>query len=603
MRNMSEQQLAELCSRWLGLFEQALHAGTPQALRALFEQDSYWRDVLTFTWHLNTVTGADTIAQSLLELQPDTQARNFQLCPGRTPPRLVMRGGRESIEALFEFETHRARSSGVMRLVVDASDSTQARVWTLSTNLDELVGFEERLGSRRPKGESYARNFGGPNWLDYRDAARKFADHDPTVIVVGGGQAGLGIAARLGQLGIDTLIVDRGERVGDNWRKRYHSLTLHNEVHVNHLPYMPFPETWPVYIPKDKLANWFEAYVEAMELNYWTSTEFLSGDYDEAGGHWAVRLRDRFGIERIMHPRHVVMATGVSGLPNMPQVAGLDQFAGELMHASQYTEGSRWRDRKALILGTGNSAHDIAHDLHGHGAHPTLVQRSPTTIVSVEPSGQLVYSLYSEGPPTDDCDLIAASVPYPLLKRGFQLLVERMTEHDRELLDALENVGFRMDIGDDATGFQMKYLRRGGGYYMNVGCSELVVSGAVGLLQFDTIEHFDARGAQLKNGDHVTADLVVLATGYQGQQELVRHIFGDTIADRVGPIWGFDEAGELRNMWKRTAQAGLWFTAGSLAQSRIFSKYLALQIKACEEGLIDKHMPAAKASAKLAIAS
>ena len=72
------------------------------------------------------------------------------------------------------------------------------------------------------------------------------------------------------QLQIDTLIVDRWPRIGDNWRKRYHALTLHNQVQVNHLPYMPFPPNWPVYIPKDKLANWFEAYVEAMELNFWT---------------------------------------------------------------------------------------------------------------------------------------------------------------------------------------------------------------------------------------------------------------------------------------------------------------------------------------------
>ena len=130
------------------------------------------------------------------------------------------------------------------------------------TTLEELHGYRGRPPAPERR-RTFSRDFGGENWLDQRRKARAYADRDPAVLIVGGGQAGLAIAARLGQLGVDTLIVDRHERVGDNWRKRYHSLTLHNEVHVNHLPYMPFPPTWPVYIPKDKLANWFEAYVEA----------------------------------------------------------------------------------------------------------------------------------------------------------------------------------------------------------------------------------------------------------------------------------------------------------------------------------------------------
>jgi putative flavoprotein involved in K+ transport len=105
------------------------------------------------------------------------------------------------------------------------------------------------------------------------------------------GQSGLCIAARLKQLDVDTLIVDRMQRIGDNWRKRYHALTLHNQVQVNHLPYMLFPPSWPTYIPKDKLANWFESYVDGMELNFWTGPEFEGGSYDEKEGRWTVTLR------------------------------------------------------------------------------------------------------------------------------------------------------------------------------------------------------------------------------------------------------------------------------------------------------------------------
>ncbi len=406
------------------------------------------------------------------------------------------------------------------------------------------------------------------------------------MLVVGGGQAGLSIAARLTQLQVDTLIVDRGERIGDNWRKRYHALTLHNQVQVNHLPYMPFPPNWPVYIPKDKLAGWFEVYVESMELNYWTGTEFEAGTYDERAGRWSVVLRRPDGTKREMRPRHVVMATGVSGIPNLPDIPTLRNFGGEVLHSSQYDDGEAWQGKKALVVGTGNSGHDIAQDLYSSGAEVTLVQRSSTLIVNIEPSAQLAYALYDEGPPLEDCDLITASIPLALARKSHILLTERARDLDRELLDGLERVGFKLDFGEDGTGWQFKYLTRGGGYYFNVGCSDLVAEGEIGLVQFSDIAGFVAEGARLRNGDTLAADLIVLATGYKGQEYLVRRLFGDEVAGRVGPIWGFGDEQELRNMFTRTAQPGLWFIAGSLAQCRIYSRYLALQIKACEIGLI-----------------
>ena len=356
------------------------------------------------------------------------------------------------------------------------------------------------------------------------------------------------------------------------------------------MPYMPFPDTWPTYVPKDKLANWFEAYADAMELNVWNSAEFAGGDYDDKEECWTVTLRRADGSERIMRPRHVVMAVGVSGIKSMPELPDLNEFAGTVVHSTDYTDGEPWAGKRALIIGTGNSGHDVAQDLHSHGAQATLVQRRPTTVVSVEPSGQLVYGLYKEGPPTEDCDLIVTSVPFPILKRTYQLIVKESQKADKDLLEKLEAVGFKMDVGEDGTGFQMKYLQRGGGYYLNVGCSELIIEGEVGLLQFDEIDTFVPEGARLKDGRTVPADLLVMATGYKGQQDLMRLFFGDKIAERAGPVWGFSDDGELANMWKRTGQPGLWFIAGSLAQCRIYSKYLALQIKACEEGIIPRKL-------------
>jgi putative flavoprotein involved in K+ transport len=572
---------------WLARFEQALAKPDDDLLKPLFHPESYWRDVLALSWNTQTVNGADSIISELKAHAGSTSPSGFKIDPDRAGPRHVTRAGTRTGEAMFGFETAQGRGSGILRLVPDASDGNRLKAWTLLTALDELKGFEEQQGISRPRGQSYSRDFRGPNWLDLRKASAEYADRDPDVLVVGGGHAGLTIAARLKQLQIDTLIVDREARVGDNWRNRYHALTLHNQVQVNHLPYMPFPPNWPVYIPKDKLANWFEAYVESMELNYWTGTEFESGSYDAAEGRWSVVLRRAEGSTRTIRPRHVVMATGVSGIPNLPDIPTLKDFAGPVMHSSRYQDGETWKGKKAIVIGTGNSGHDIAQDLHSSGAEVTLVQRSSTLITNIEPSAQLAYAAYNEGT-LDDNDLIATSMPLTLAKRSHVMLTEQSKAFDKELLDRLERVGFKLDFGDGGTGWQFKYLTRGGGYYFNVGCSDLVASGAIKLRQFSDIEAFAAQGAQMKDGEALPADLIVLATGYKPQEVLVRKLFGDEITERVGPIWGFGDGHELRNMYTRTGQPGLWFIAGSLAQCRINSKYLALQIKAIEVGLLPR---------------
>src|SRR6202162_5652639 len=320
---------------WLAQFETALAKPDDFLLKTLFHPDSYWRDVLALSWNLQTINGADAILRALKAHAGRAQPAGFRIDPDRAAPRRVSRAGTHTIETIFKFETAEGRGSGILRLIPDAGDGNRLKAATLLTALDELKGFEEQQGTSRPRGQAYSRDFRGPNWLDLRKAAADYADCDPTVLVIGGGQSGLCLAARLKpwgggtwggrpgrctparlkQLDVDTLIVDREVRIGDNWRKRYHALTLHNQVQVNHLPYMPFPPNWPVYIPKDKLANWFEAYVEAMELNYWTGTEFESGAYDEAQGRWSVVLRRADGSTRELHPRHVVRATSVRGIP------------------------------------------------------------------------------------------------------------------------------------------------------------------------------------------------------------------------------------------------------------------------------------------------
>ena len=569
---------------WLAAFGDALAGADAAAAAGLFLADGHWRDILAFSWQIETLSGRLAVETKFARSVKAIRPSGFRLAEDRTPPRRVTRAGVEATEAIFEFTTACGAGSGVLRLVPDPADGA-LRAWTLLTSLMSLHDHPERFSAARAGGDAFKREFGGDNWLDLRNRARAYADHEPAVLVVGGGQAGLGIAARLTHLGVDTLIVDREARIGDNWRKRYHSLTLHNEVTVNHLPYMPFPPTWPTYIPKDMLANWFEAYVEALELNYWAGMSLSAGHYDTQAGAWRITLQRSDGSQRLVRPRHLVFATGVSAIPVTPELPGLQDFAGSVVHSGAYSDGQAWRGRKALVLGAGNSAHDVAQDLEASGAEVTMIQRGSSHIVSLA-EAQNVYAIYAEGPSLEDCDLLATSFPFPVLRQGYRLTTAASAEVDKELLDGLAARGFELNAGVDDGGFQMSYLQRGGGYYFNVGCSELIVEGKIGLLQFDQIERFTPEGAKLHNGGTLPADLLVLATGFKNLQDTVRAYLGDDVAERIGPVWGFDEGGELHNMWRRTAQPGLWFTAGSLAQCRIYSRFLALQIKACEEGML-----------------
>jgi cation diffusion facilitator CzcD-associated flavoprotein CzcO len=578
----TDQDAAVALADWIDAFQAAV--GDCDGLARCFAAGGYWRDILALTWSYSTWSGSAEIASALLR---SARPRDLRLAPDRMAPRLVKRGGKTVVEGYIDFSTDAGDGTAFARLY-SAEPGELPQAFMFLTTLQQLRGHEEAVGDRRPTGVEFSYNFSGDNWLDQRRKAAEFADRDPEVVIVGGGQAGLAVAARLGRIGVDALLIERNDRIGDNWRLRYHSLTLHNEVWANSLPYLPFPPTWPTFVPKDMLAGWLEGYADAMELNVWTGTECIGAVYDEQSATWTVRLRRPGGdpAGREVRARHLVLATGsVSGVPRLPSLPGLDSFAGEIVHSSQFSSGTRYRGQHAIVIGTGNSGHDVAQDLYSNGASVTIVQRSPTCVVSLVPSGTLVYKLYAEGP-VDDIDLITAAIPYPVLRDTYQWLTAKTCELDRELLDGLQAAGFELDFGADQTGFHMKYLRQGGGYYINVGCSELIADGKIALAHARDLVTFTPDGMQLTGSDVIPADLVVLATGYETQQAGIRRLCGQQVADRVGPVWGFDEQGFMRGMWTRTGQDHLWLMGGALNECRLFSRFLALQIKADLVGLL-----------------
>jgi putative flavoprotein involved in K+ transport len=576
-----------IAARWLETFGAALERGDVDAAVALFGEECYWRDLVSFTWNIATVEGRAGIAAMLRETLAATAPRAFAVDGAATATGPV-------VEAWFTFETGVARGRGHLRLRDGVG-------YTLLTTMVELKGHEERRGRTRPKGVEHGVHADRRSWAEQRaaDAAELGISRQPYVLIVGGGQGGIALGARLKQLGVPTLIVERNARAGDSWRKRYKSLCLHDPVWYDHLPYLPFPDTWPVFSPKDKIGDWLEMYTKVMELDYWTSSEVTGAAFDEASGTWTVTVR-RGGETLTLHPRQLVLATGMSGVPNVPAFPGADRFRGVQVHSSQHAGGDGWAGKRVVVIGSNNSAHDICADLWEHGADVTMVQRTSTHVIRSETLMELALgALYSEdaverGITTDTADLIFASIPYRILPDIQRPAAEEAARRDADFYDRLRKAGFLVDFGDDGSGLFMKYLRRGSGYYIDVGASELIADGRVKLRSGVQVTGLGETGVLLDDGSELPADLVVYATGYGSMNGWAAKIISQEVADRVGKCWGLGSGttkdpgpweGELRNMWKPTRQPGLWFHGGNLHQSRHYSQFLALQLKARQEGI------------------
>jgi len=597
----------EAAQAWLQSFADALAAGDGASVGALFHDESYWRDLVAFTWNIKTAEGRAAVEAMAVATGPAAAAGEFQIDNDT--------GGASDndgvIEAWFTFTTGVGRGRGLLRL-------RAGKCWTLLTTLAELKGFEEKDGRHgtRERGVAHGAHRERQTWLERRrrEAEELGITRQPYCVIIGGGQGGIGLAARLRRLGVPTIIIEKNPRAGDSWRNRYRSLCLHDPVWYDHMPYLPFPDHWPVFSPKDKIGDWLEAYAKVMELNYWASTRCLSAKFDAEAGEWQVTVRrgdggdgdgdggsgDGDGETIVLRPKQLVLATGMSGVPNMPEFPGASDFTGTLCHSSAHKGARGWGGKRCVVIGSNNSAHDIAAELWEAGAEVTMVQRSSTHVARSETLMEFALGdLYSEravaaGMTTAKADLIFASVPYKIMHAMHIPVYEKIAAHDKALYDALAAAGFMLDFGEDGSGLFMKYLRRGSGYYIDVGASQLIADGAIKLKSGVEVDHLTATGVVLTDGGELPADLIVCATGYGSMNGWAAQLISREVADKVGKCWGLGSdtrkdpgpwEGELRNMWKPTQQEALWFHGGNLHQSRHYSQFLALQLKARMEGI------------------
>ncbi|KWX23118.1 FAD-dependent oxidoreductase [Mycolicibacterium wolinskyi] len=580
----------ERVDAWLAEFEAALAARDIDRVLDKFATDSFWRDLVAFTWNIKTVEGHEGIGDMLTARLHDTDPSGFRT---RETPTEDFDGDAVITSAFIEFETATGRGNGHLRLRDD-------KAWTLLTTLQELKGHEERKGATRPLGAVHGSDPDTRSWAEKRldEELTLGYTEQPYIVVIGGGQGGIALGARLRQLGVPAIVVDKHERPGDQWRKRYKSLCLHDPVWYDHLPYLPFPANWPVFAPKDKIGDWLEFYTRVMEVPYWNSTTCLSASYDEKEQRWTVEV-DRKGERVTLRPVHLVLATGMSGKPNVPVLPGQELFRGDQHHSSHHPGPDRYVGKRAVVIGSNNSAHDICKALYENDVDVTMVQRSSTHIVKSDSLMEIgLGDLYSEravaaGMTTEKADLTFASLPYRIMADFQRPIYDAIRQRDKDFYARLEAAGFDLDFGDDDSGLFMKYLRRGSGYYIDVGASDLIADGSIKLAH-GQVDRLTENSVILADGTELPADVVVYATGFGSMNGWAADLIGQDVADKVGKVWGLGSGttkdpgpweGEQRNMWKPTQQENLWFHGGNLHQSRHYSLYLALQLKARHEGL------------------
>lgn len=580
----------ERVDTWLADFESALADRDIERVVGKFATDSFWRDLVSFTWNLKTVEGHEGITDMLAARLNDTDPSGFRTAETPTED---FDGEHVITSAFIEFETSAGRGKGHLRLRDELG-------WTLLTTLQELKGHEERKGTNRPLGAIHGSDPDTRSWSEKRldEELTLGYSQQPYTLVIGGGQGGIALGARLRQLGVPAIVVDQHERPGDQWRKRYKSLCLHDPVWYDHLPYLPFPANWPVFAPKDKIGDWLEFYTRVMEVPYWSSTTCLSATYDEHEQRWTVEV-NRNGEAVTLRPVQLVLATGMSGKPNIPTLPGQEVFRGEQHHSSHHPGPDRYVGKRAVVLGANNSAHDICKALYENDVDVTMIQRSSTHIVKSDSLMELgLGALYSEravaaGMTTEKADLTFASLPYAIMADFQRPIYDAIRQRDKDFYARLEAAGFDLDFGDDDSGLFMKYLRRGSGYYIDVGACELVADGSIKLAHGE-VDRLTENSVILADGTELPADVVVYATGFGSMNGWAADLISQEVADRIGKVWGLGSGttkdpgpweGEQRNMWKPTQQPNLWLHGGNLHQSRHYSLYLALQLKARYEGL------------------
>ncbi|EXL54425.1 hypothetical protein FOCG_05294 [Fusarium oxysporum f. sp. radicis-lycopersici 26381] len=605
---------AKVAEEFIHVFAKAVEAQDVDAIISAVHENGYWKDVELLTWDIRTLHGHDQIGTMLTERLSKTAITDIRLNP-HVPATVETLGPDLSFILLhLEFDFAHGTGVGVARLspfkaktgtATDLADAKSWMIYSVGTAIETVHGWDAEYGDKeRYQAGKYHDPLGkSRTYQQIRDdeAAGK-EGFQPTVVIIGAGHTGLSMAARCKVLGIPHLIIEKGDGPGCSWASRYASLSLHGPTFTNHLPYLPFPHWFPVFLPAQQLAKFLKNYANVMDLNIWANST-LDGKtavYDEDEGKWTLTVTRQDGTKHILHPRHLMIATGISGtLPNTPEVPGMNDFrqnGGIITHSSHHRTDPEWKGKRAIVVGAATSGHDISFELTENGCDVTMIQRSATHVMSVEKSVRHLWKSREktgrrEGQDIDILDqanFLKHSYPveYEVMPRGQKIA----REIDADLLQSLRDVGYRLHDGYHGGGAYSMFPFDQGGFYWDTGCCKLIADGKIKLVHSE-IEHFTTDGVKYKDGSSQKADVVVFATGYMNSKSAIQALLGDEMAKKCHERWEKGNAfflgpeGDSIINYCPLPQKGLYAMFHQFAFCRFHSARLALRIKAEELGI------------------
>ncbi|KAJ7184407.1 FAD/NAD-P-binding domain-containing protein [Mycena filopes] len=574
----------QVASSWLQQYGECLTSSDIRGAVSCFRPDGFLRDVLVFTWDNRTLNGHEKIAAYLEDTIASTRITDVELDtrPGLVPEvgglntQLTSPAAETTVSAGFTFRCKVGPGQGYFAL--NPTEDGDWKAISVMMRLVDITGHEEWIQEDRIYGGHTL------SWSDVNRDKREAIEKYPYVLIVGAGHTGLNIAAMFKHMNLPSLVVESNLRVGDNWRKRYPTLTLHTPKVYAELLYQPFPKTWPVYTPRDKVADWLEQYVQSEDLVVWTNSRLLPGPtFDSTSRRWTIVI-DHAGQRVTLNPAHIVVAAGALGDPNIPEMDNRDVFDGPVLHCADYQGGKPFAGKRVVVVGAGNTSADICQDLSFHrAASVTMVQRSASFVVSQSSVREMVEHWYPANRATDISDFLLMAQPLGLLQRKSKESEGLLLEQQKETHEGLREAGHRLITDQNILGL---FFGGYGGYWFDVGCAELIKTGKVKMKPGVEVARLEKDSVVFTDGSSVEADAVVLATSFKSIRDKMRSVFGDAIIDQTALVWGLDEEGEIRGCYRPSGHPGLWFAAGDFYTSRARAKQLALEIKAVELGLL-----------------
>ncbi|KAK5455823.1 hypothetical protein LTS15_005140 [Exophiala xenobiotica] len=554
----------------------AMGDGDAEAFTNLFLEYGVWRDKLSYTWDHRTFNFHPAIMKASTDLFQRTKATNFEFLK---PSPKISRPYPDYAQLQFvvSFETELVVASAVITSVLTQQGW---KIYFMHTVAEKLKQF--------PEVAPYDGHMTGlSSWAEQRAEALDAAT--PEILVIGGGQNGLALAARCKALGMDALVIEKSEEVGDIWKKRYEYLSLHFPHWPDDLPYFSYPKHWPTFTPAQKQGTYMSWYASALELNVWTRSTVVSA-HQEDHGKWTITINKEGKETRTLHPQHVVMATSLCGLPINPVIPGMDQYkGGVLRHSSAHDSSRDFVGKKVCVVGTSSSGFDTAFDCSRRGIDVTLLQRSPTYVMSLTHSVPRILGGYkpdADGnrPSLEEQDRLFFATPTGPGEELGRLNAKVLEDLDRPLLQALNARGLRTWRGQRGTGNTTLGQTRNGGFYFDAGACEHIINGKI-KVEPGYIERFTEDKVILNDSREREFDLVVFATGFSNTIDSIRATLGEKVASGCGSIWGIDEEGEYKTAFRESGVPNLWIMVGFLPMTRYNSKILALRLKALKEGI------------------